>query len=76
MDEIKVESRMRWVPCSDMVLGLCREHSGDLEQVEWKLTPVLLMTQSISLGRYVEACVYVLAYSCSRRAKKRARLQC
>ncbi|KAJ6599409.1 hypothetical protein B0H10DRAFT_2167554 [Mycena sp. CBHHK59/15] len=28
-DEIKVEGRMRWDACSNMVLGLCREHSRD-----------------------------------------------
>jgi hypothetical protein len=33
VDEIKVEGRMRWDPRSNMILGICREHSAtyDLE---------------------------------------------
>ncbi|KAJ7232148.1 hypothetical protein B0H12DRAFT_1003412, partial [Mycena haematopus] len=31
VDEIKVEGRMRWDTASNMILGLCREHSTDFE---------------------------------------------
>ncbi|KAJ6552345.1 hypothetical protein B0H10DRAFT_1968451 [Mycena sp. CBHHK59/15] len=31
VDEIKVEGRMRWDPRSNMILGLCREHSANFE---------------------------------------------
>ncbi|KAJ6576734.1 hypothetical protein B0H10DRAFT_1666130, partial [Mycena sp. CBHHK59/15] len=31
VDEIKVEGRMRWAPRSNMILGLCREHSANFE---------------------------------------------
>jgi hypothetical protein len=31
VDEIKVEGRMRWDPRSNMILGLCREHSANYE---------------------------------------------
>ncbi|KAJ7187789.1 hypothetical protein C8R46DRAFT_1241005 [Mycena filopes] len=31
LDELKVEGRMRWEPRSNMILGLCREHSGNFE---------------------------------------------
>ncbi|KAJ7882900.1 hypothetical protein B0H13DRAFT_2538947, partial [Mycena leptocephala] len=31
IDEIKVEGRMRWDPRSNMILGLCREHSAEFE---------------------------------------------
>ncbi|KAJ7663774.1 hypothetical protein DFH06DRAFT_1324291 [Mycena polygramma] len=31
IDEIKVEGRMRWDPRSNMILGICREHSANFE---------------------------------------------
>ncbi|KAJ7301276.1 hypothetical protein DFH08DRAFT_919133 [Mycena albidolilacea] len=31
VDAIKVEGRMRWDPCSNMILGICREHSAKYE---------------------------------------------
>jgi hypothetical protein len=31
VDEIKVEGRMRWDPRSNMILGICREHSAEYE---------------------------------------------
>ncbi|KAJ6614384.1 hypothetical protein B0H10DRAFT_2177014 [Mycena sp. CBHHK59/15] len=31
IDEIKVEGRMRWDPRTNMILGLCREHSTEFE---------------------------------------------
>ncbi|KAJ6596569.1 hypothetical protein B0H10DRAFT_2327052 [Mycena sp. CBHHK59/15] len=31
IDEIKVEGRMRWDPRTNMILGLCREHSAEFE---------------------------------------------
>ncbi|KAJ6449855.1 hypothetical protein C8R45DRAFT_1128561 [Mycena sanguinolenta] len=31
VDEIKVEGRMRWDPRSNMILGLCREHTAKFE---------------------------------------------
>ncbi|KAJ6550561.1 hypothetical protein B0H10DRAFT_2379639 [Mycena sp. CBHHK59/15] len=31
VDEIKVEGRMRWDPRSNMILGLCREHTRDFD---------------------------------------------
>jgi hypothetical protein len=31
VDKIKVEGRMRWEPRSNMILGLCREHSANYE---------------------------------------------
>ncbi|KAJ7763998.1 hypothetical protein DFH07DRAFT_1059213 [Mycena maculata] len=31
VDEIKVEGRMRWDPRSNMILGICREHSANYE---------------------------------------------
>ncbi|KAJ7811049.1 hypothetical protein B0H14DRAFT_3755845 [Mycena olivaceomarginata] len=34
VDEIKVEGRMRWDPRSNMILGICREHSADIKEAE------------------------------------------
>jgi hypothetical protein len=28
VDEIKLQERLRWDPCSNMILGVCREHGG------------------------------------------------
>ncbi|KAJ7601800.1 hypothetical protein DFH06DRAFT_1024845 [Mycena polygramma] len=58
IDEIKVEGRMRWDPRSNMILGICREHSANFE-LEFKgmeqaeaLHAGLAITRYIWLARY------------------------
>ncbi|KAJ7835278.1 hypothetical protein B0H14DRAFT_3707147 [Mycena olivaceomarginata] len=73
VDEIKVEGRMRWDPRSNMILGICREHSAEyeLEFFSIKEAEALhagLAKNDVHLASNSCRCQFVLGHSSSNIA--------